>query len=69
MMNNILTLRKISITDLMNILTVLHEEGAEYVDITGMSDEIRDVMNIDVKEEYIRKEQKGLTDEYLNQLI
>ena len=69
--NNILTLRKISINDLISVLTVLREEGAEYVDITGVVDDVRDVMNINVKDEYMRKEKEldNLSDEYLNRLI
>ena len=69
--NNILTLRKISINDLISVLTVLREEGADYVDITGVVDDVRDVMNINVKDEYMRKEKEldNLSDEYLNRLI
>ena len=69
--NNILTLRKISINDLISVLTMLREEGADYVDITGVVDDVRDVMNINVKDEYMRKEKEldNLSDEYLNRLI
>ena len=50
---------------------MLREEGADYVDITGVVDDVRDVMNINVKDEYMRKEKEldNLSDEYLNRLI
>ena len=68
--NNILTLRKISIDNLIEVLTALQGEGADYIDITGISDDVKDIISMNVKEEYIRSDGiKGLTDEHLNQLI
>jgi 3-dehydroquinate dehydratase len=77
--NKIITLQKIPIKNLMEILSELYNEGADYVDISGMPDEDQDVISIFVREEYMNEDDddeeydegrnSDLSDDDLNQLI
>ena len=61
----------------MEILSELYNEGADYVDISGMPDEDQDVISIFVREEYMNQDEEhdeeecngDLSDDDLNQLI
>jgi len=74
--NKIITLQKIPIKNLMEILSELYNEGADYIDISGMPDEDQDVISIFVREEYMNQDEEydegyngDLSDDDLNQLI
>jgi hypothetical protein len=74
--NKIITLQKIPIKNLMEILSELYNDGADYVDISGMPDEDQDVISIFVREEYMNQDEEydeeyngDLSDDDLNQLI
>lgn len=58
---------RIKLTDFMDALKRIHNEGAEYIDIVGVSDNKQDTIMVEVRDEYIRNE--GLTDELLNDLL
>jgi len=60
----------------MEILSELYNEGADYVDISGMPNEDQDVISIFVREEYMNEDEEydeeyngDLSDDDLNQLI
>lgn len=74
--NKIITLQKIPIKNLMEILSELYNDGADFVDISGMPDEDQDVISIFVREEYMNQDEEydeeyngDLSDDDLNQLI
>lgn len=56
-------LRKIPLLDLIEILTELYDDGADYVDISGQMGEDRDnpqdVIKITVRPDYVSKNQEG----------
>ena len=75
-----ITLRKIPLKILLEVLTDAYSKGADYVDIIGTPNELQDSIGIAIKEEYYSngdKEDidfdvdvsKKLDDEDLNQLI
>ena len=45
---------KIPLKELLEILTIMYETGYDFIDIIGVQDKdnVRDVIRIDVKEEY-----------------
>lgn len=51
------TLRKISLKVLLDVLTDLWNGGADYVDIVGIPDEVQDNIGIITHEEYFSKEE------------
>jgi len=56
----------------MEILADLYNKGADYIDVTGTSNDSQDVISIYVREEYMmdeEEEENNLSDEDLNQLI
>ncbi len=75
--NKIITLQKIPIKNLMEILSELYNDGADFIDISGMPDEDQDVISIFVREEYMNQDEEEYDEEYngdlsdddLNQLI
>ena len=70
--NKIITLQKIPIKNLMEILSELYNDGADFIDISGMPDEDQDVISIFVREEYMNQDEEydgDLSDDDLNQLI
>jgi hypothetical protein len=78
MENKEITLRKIPLKVLIEILQDVWDHGADYVDIIGVPDAIQDNICVAVKEEYMidsqeeensSPENKEITDEDLNQLI
>jgi hypothetical protein len=79
MQKKIITLQKIPIDNLIEILMELYNQGADYIDISGMPDEDQDVISIFVREEYMSNDNNqeeydeefnsNLSDEDLNQLI
>jgi len=85
MENNEVTLRKIPLKILLDILGDAWNKGADYVDIIGVADEVQDNIAIAIKDEYMNvhpedeyevdvelerpNEEKDLSDEDLNQLI
>lgn len=79
-----ITLRKIPLKILIEVLTDAYRRGADYVDIIGTPNELQDSIGIAIKEEYYTKgdkedddfdvdveidPSKKLDDEDLNQLI
>ena len=78
-----ITLRKIPLKILIEVLTDAYSKGADYVDIIGTPNELQDSIGIAIKEEYYTKgdgendfdvdveidPSKKLDDEDLNQLI
>ena len=79
-----ITLRKIPLRILIEVLTDAYSKGADYVDIIGTPDELQDSIGIAIKEEYYTKgdkedvdfdvdieidPSKKLDDNDLNQLI
>lgn len=74
---NIITLQKIPIKNLMEILSELYNDGADYIDISGVPNVEQDVISIFVREEYMNEDEEydeeecngDLSDEDLNQLI
>jgi len=69
--NNVV-LKKISLKDFISVLIDIYEQGADYIDITGTTDEQQDVIGIQVMNDYMREilpEEGGeLTDDIINQL-
>jgi hypothetical protein len=61
----------------MEILSELYNDGADFIDISGMPDEDQDVISIFVREEYMNQDEEEYDEEYngdlsdddLNQLI
>lgn len=51
------TLRKIPLKVLLDVLTNLWNGGADYVDIVGILDEVQDNIGIITHEEYFSKEE------------
>ena len=79
-----ITLRKIPLKILIEVLTDAYAKGADYIDIIGTPNELQDSIGIAIKEEYYTKgdgedgdfdvdveidPSKKLDDEDLNQLI
>jgi hypothetical protein len=72
--NKTLTLQKIPLESLIEILANLYNKGADYIDVTGTSNDGQDVISINVREEYMmddeeEEEENNLSDEDLTQLI
>lgn len=70
--NKIITLQKIPIKNLMEILSELYNDGADYIDISGVPNVEQDVISIFVREEYMNQDEEyngDLSDDDLNQLI
>ena len=56
----------------MEILSELYNDGADYIDISGVPNVEQDVISISVREEYMNQDEEyngDLSDEDLNQLI
>lgn len=56
MENNQVTFRKIPLDILIEILNDAWERGADYVDITGVPNELQDSLTIAIREEYMSPE-------------
>lgn len=69
--------RKIPLKELILTLQDVYNQGADYIDISGIPDEQQDIIGIHVLEEYLAEEEEEededdnqtLSDEDLNQLI
>lgn len=70
--------RKINLEVLIDTLTHIYDAGADYVDIIGTLDDVQDVINIVVQEEYLtdgteEEEEEDytdtLSDEDINNLL
>lgn len=66
-MNNVL-LQRIPIQEVINILTNLSNDGAQYFDIVISKGQIQDGFGIIVREEYYESINKPLSDEDINNL-
>jgi hypothetical protein len=69
-----ITIKKIYLTDFIDILIDLYDEGADYADMTFMPNGTEHMITIGVREEYMFTEdreddEEKLTDESINQLI
>jgi len=67
-MKNLL-IQKIPLLPLLELLSQLYEEGAEYIDITGMASRKEDTLGIAVREEYYVSPKEELSEDELNKLI
>ncbi len=65
--------RKIPVETLLEILQEVYEQGADFVDIVGTTEEEKDTIGIYVYPEYMAKEEEDdvppLTDDTLDSLI
>lgn len=52
-MNKKVKFRKIPLQFLIETLIMIHESGAEFIDVEGVQDIEQDVLKISVKEEYM----------------
>lgn len=77
--NNEIILRKIPLKLFLEVLTRAWNDGADYIDIIGIPNEVQDNIGIAIKEEYYTKgdldievdldPSKPLEDDDLNELI
>jgi hypothetical protein len=76
--NNEVTITKIPIKPILDILQDAWERGADYFDLLGTVGDVQDNLMVIVKEEYINEEEEkseednpstDLTDDNLNELI
>lgn len=76
--NNEVTITKIPIKPIMDILQDAWERGADYFDLLGTVGDVQDNLVVIIKDEYINSEEPSeedtppptdLTDDNLNQLI
>lgn len=58
MENNQVTLKKIPLKTLIDVLTRLWGSGADYIDIVGIPNEIQDNIGILVQDDYLCKEEE-----------
>lgn len=75
----IVRFQKIPLKELILTLQSVYNQGADYIDITGIPDEEQDVIGIHVLEEYLSEDleeeeddeddDNGLSEEDLNKLI
>lgn len=78
-MRNQVRFRKINLEVLIDTLTHIYDSGADYVDIIGTLDDVQDVINIVVQEEYLTDDTEEeeeeedytdtLSDEDINNLL
>ena len=66
-MSKPIKLNKVPIASLIQVLTHLYEEGADFIDITGesTSDSDNDIIKVIVRPEYYLEEDSETTPEYL----
>lgn len=68
-------MKKIHLESLIDTLMDLYMGGVNYIDITGISHPVNDIVNIIVRDDYFNEEEDEeeddcpLSDETLNQLI
>lgn len=67
-MKNLL-IQKIPLLPLLELLSQLYEEGAEYIDFTGESSKKEDTLGIIVREDYYVSIKETLSEDELNKLI
>lgn len=67
-MKNLL-IQKIPLLPLLELLSQLYEEGAEYIDLTGESSKKEDTLGIIVREGYYASPKETLSEDELNKLI
>lgn len=62
---------KVPVKAMIELLVSLYDKGANYVDISGFSNQLQDEITVTVRANYVEgyKEEEVLTDEALNQLI
>lgn len=71
-MKNQLTVNKVPLEDFINLLINLYEEGANFIDMTGINEDNKDFVRVIVRDEYMEKEKKEeapLCDEDIDKLI
>ncbi len=75
-----ITLQKIPLKRLLDTLQEIYDQGADYIDISGIPDVEQDIIGIHVREDYMSDEEdfefdeeesntSDLSDDDLNQLI
>lgn len=71
MKNNKLTLKKIPIEQLVEILLKIYEDGCDYIDLSGTNDDDQDTITITTKKEYYSEEfsEDKLSEEDINLLL
>ena len=61
--------QKIFLESFIDVLMNIYERGADFIDLVGCPDNLQDRIEIYVREEYIRQEDKELTREDINDLL
>ena len=61
-----ITIRKIPLKVLMEVLMEVYETGADFIDITGIHNDNQDVMSISIKAEYYSEEEQDDDDDHVN---
>lgn len=79
--NKMITLQKIPLKRFLDTLQEIYNQGADYIDISGIPDVEQDIIGIHVREDYMSEEEEDfefddeesnpsdLSDDDLNQLI
>lgn len=60
---NVVELRKIPLLGFIDMLQMLYDKGADYVDIIAKPDQIQDVLSLVVREDYIDPQANAFTEE------
>jgi hypothetical protein len=67
-----LQINKVHLDSLINLLVNLYEQGVDYIDMLSIKQDGKDILQVNVREEYMieeAREEKPLSDEDLNKLI
>jgi hypothetical protein len=69
-MKKVMKITRIRLEDLIRALQDVHNDGAEYIDIVGTSDPHQDIIAVEVRDDYFKRDNTtGLTDDFLNDLV
>lgn len=67
-----LQINKVHLDSLINLLVNLYEQGADYIDIVAMKENGKDILQVNMREEYMieeAREEKPLSEDDINKLI
>ena len=67
-MTKVIKIEKVRLVDFIEALKGIYDDGVDYVDIVGKVNAHQDIIEVEVRDEYMRNTTK-LTDELLNDLI
>jgi len=68
-MKNNMWIKKIPLEDLISILVRLYDSGANFIDLKGNGGENQDMIQINVREEYMEEQSSSLSEDDFNRLI